>query len=206
MSMTESDAFGRCKWCGNMTDSVGCLTLACTANVVRGPVTPAAPVDEEAVAWLGISTRNGDTIAFAGSKRPDSVPGWEFSPLYARRPVPSEPTREGVTDAAMREAEDWCERALRMAELELSAANKMGLRASVRADAARTVASAALALSCVRATLPRPRAEVTEDMVTRAAHAMGRVIDGAHFNPDSEYHRKFARIALAAALTGGSPR
>jgi hypothetical protein len=43
-------------------------------------------------------------------------------------------------------------------------------------------------------------------MVTRAAHAMGRVIDGAHFNPDSEYHRKFARIALAAALTGGSPR
>lgn len=35
MSATDSDDFGRCKWCGNLTDSAGCLNITCAAQSAR---------------------------------------------------------------------------------------------------------------------------------------------------------------------------
>jgi hypothetical protein len=42
MSATDADTLGRCKWCGNMTDSAGCLNLTCASRPVTAPLDPMA--------------------------------------------------------------------------------------------------------------------------------------------------------------------
>lgn len=77
--MTNANTFGRCAWCGNMTDSAGCLTIACASKLQPPPPRP-APMPDETTREEAIKARLWSQLeAMAQAVKQGDGDEWEFA-------------------------------------------------------------------------------------------------------------------------------
>lgn len=161
--------------------------------------TPAAPVDEEAVAWM---SKAGDIVVTAREKdswRNQYAKDAMCVPLYARRPVPSEPTREGLAE--------WEPFVRELAQTRNPRLHELADLLAAMKPRTVTYAHDCGCETCGDHTLPRPRAEVTvtEEMLAAGHIASQHITDqygSTEFVP-SDVVQRILTAALAASTGGG---